>query len=149
MQSTEAPSEGHHIFVYGTLKRGQCREKCWPAPPLQICSAWTMGKLIDLGPYPALLDGADRVFGEVWSFDSLDIARVREELDEVEVTNQPGIPNEYDRVPVLVQLFDGTEVTAECYRYVSRSSAVRRTPMAPSLWIQNHRYVVWPALLDN
>jgi gamma-glutamylcyclotransferase (GGCT)/AIG2-like uncharacterized protein YtfP len=149
MQSTEAHSEWKHIFVYGTLKRGQCREKCWPLQPLQIRQAWTLGKLIDLGPYPALLEGNDRIHGELWSFKECDIAWVRQVLDKVEVTNQPGVPNEYDRVPVLVQLFDGGEVTAETYRLASQSSAFPMVPVAPSLWIQDQRYVVWPALLDN
>jgi gamma-glutamylcyclotransferase (GGCT)/AIG2-like uncharacterized protein YtfP len=116
---------------------------------LLIRQAWILGKLIDLGPYPALLEGDDRVCGELWSFKACDIAWVRQVLDKVEVTNQPGIPNEYDRVPVLVQLFDGTNLTAETYRYALQASAMRLAPVVPSLWVQDQRYVVWPAQLDN
>jgi gamma-glutamylcyclotransferase (GGCT)/AIG2-like uncharacterized protein YtfP len=54
------------VFAYGTLKRGQCRERCWPHPPQRIEAAYVLGQLHDLGEYPALVDGRDRIAGELW-----------------------------------------------------------------------------------
>lgn len=143
-------SEFEHVFVYGTLKRGQSRETCWPKPPQLIQDAWTLGKLIDLGPYPALLAGGDRVLGELWSFTREDIAQVFTVLDQVEVTNQPGIPNEYDRVQVRVTLGDGNSVMASTYRYSSSEDAARArllqlSEIQPTEIVDGHSYVVWPS----
>lgn len=90
------------FFVYGTLCRGQCREKCWPLEPLEITPAWTFGTLYGRADYPAMRPGNDRVMGECWRFDAAAIAEVRMVLDEIEVTDQPGIPNLYDVVAVEV-----------------------------------------------
>lgn len=90
------------FFVYGTLCRGQCREKCWPREPLEITPAWTFGTLFGRADYPAMRPGNDRVIGECWRFDADAIAHVRMVLDEIEVTDQPGMPNLYDAVAVEV-----------------------------------------------
>lgn len=135
-----------HVFVYGTLKRGQCRQDCWPKVPRLVRGAWTLGQLVDLGPYPALLEGEDRVWGELWSFDSCDITDVHNALDRVEVTNQPGIPNEYDRIKVLVTLGEdeGDTVIASTYRFSNHQDAAKAKLLQPSEIINGYRYVVWP-----
>ena len=86
------------VFVYGTLKRGQCRSGLWPAEPLSVQPAWTLGKLFGRSDYPALTAGQDRVLGELWRFPTDDIASVLETLDQIEVTNQPGQDDLYVRV---------------------------------------------------
>ena len=134
-----------HVFVYGTLKRGQCREHCWPVRPLDVRPAWIRGRLIDLGAYPALLDGDQRVWGEVWSFDQRDLPEVHAALDRVEVTNQPGVPNEYDRVAVTVFLAEGdASLEASTYRFADQALAARIQPLPASLAVGTQRYVVWP-----
>ncbi len=140
-----ATSELEHVFVYGTLKRGQCRQTCWPKTPRLIRGAWTRGELIDLGPYPALLAGADRVWGELWSFDAEVIHIVHRTLDRIEVTNQPGIPNLYDRVHVTVTLAAGEELIASTYRFANCDQAARAQPLQPSIRINDQLYVVWPS----
>jgi gamma-glutamylcyclotransferase (GGCT)/AIG2-like uncharacterized protein YtfP len=90
------------FFVYGTLCRGQCRERCWPCPPLDITPAWTFGTLYDRHDYPAMRLGHDRVRGECWRFAPEQMNLVREVLDQVEGTDQPGTANLYDRVVVEV-----------------------------------------------
>ncbi|MGV3486875.1 MAG: gamma-glutamylcyclotransferase family protein [Planctomycetaceae bacterium] len=102
------------IFVYGTLKRGECRESMWPRRPLQIRPAYVRGQLYDIGPYPALLvdeqDGQsadedlDWVAGELWSFERSDMDETLLALDEIEQTNQRGYRNLYDQV--LVRAYD-------------------------------------------
>lgn len=137
--------ELEHVFVYGTLKRGQCREDCWPAAPVSIEPAWTRGSLWDLGPYPALLLGSDRVLGELWSFESGDISTVLRALDQIEGTNQPGLPNEYDRVQTRVTSWRRGEVVANTYRYADPSIADQLEPLMASSMIDGHHYVQWPS----
>ena len=79
-----AKTEVNAVFVYGTLKRGECRESCWPRAPLRVEAAATKGQLYDLGPYPALCPGAGTVAGEVWTFAPRDMPATRAALDEIE-----------------------------------------------------------------
>lgn len=72
------------VFVYGSLKRGQCREKCWPHAPQRVDEAFTHGSLYDLGPYPAMAEGTDRVEGEVWRFAPEHMPKTLAALDQVE-----------------------------------------------------------------
>lgn len=148
-------SQLQHVFVYGTLKRGQCRQACWPVAPALISQGWVLGQLVDLGPYPALLEGTDRVLGELWSFEAHLIEAVHRILDEIEVYNQPGLPDEYQRVRVAVQLHTAGEqpemmphaeepVWADTYRFVGLQSADQARCMPPSLTINGASYVVWP-----
>jgi len=104
------------VFVYGTLKRGQCRESMWPRTPLSIRPAFVRGWLFDLGPYPAMWCGdcqgiendpsenapcqCDWIKGEVWTLAKQDMSITIEELDEIEETNQPQVCNHYDQILV-------------------------------------------------
>jgi gamma-glutamylcyclotransferase (GGCT)/AIG2-like uncharacterized protein YtfP len=72
------------IFVYGTLKRGEIRERCWPREPVKIEEGTVRGALYDLGPYPALVEGTELVGGEVWHFAAEDLAATLSALDEIE-----------------------------------------------------------------
>src|SRR5262245_58510105 len=104
-----------HVFVYGTLKRGEVREKCWPRQPLSLEPATVRGCLYDLGPYPALVEGDDTVAGELWEFSQLDIPPTLAALDEVE--GYRGLEDdEYRRVITLCQTSAGP-VTAWTYLY--------------------------------
>ncbi len=142
--SSDARSKLEHVFVYGTLKRGECREACWPRVAVSIEPAWVLGVLINLGPYPALLVGNERVLGELWSFRPQDIAVVFEQLDRVEGTNQPGLPNEYDRVCVVATGQTLGEVSASTYRYANLQQAAKFTALAASHVIDGQAYVKWP-----
>ncbi|MFG0255156.1 MAG: gamma-glutamylcyclotransferase [Rhodopirellula sp. JB053] len=102
------------FFVYGTLCRGQCREKCWPHPPIAVVPAWVFGTLYDREDYPALTSGHDRVQGELWTFRPDQMRDVLEVIDVVEGTNQPGTSNLYDRLIVDVygiEVLTQTEIT--------------------------------------
>lgn len=105
------------LFVYGTLKRGECRESLWPRKPAQICEAFILARMYDLRDYPAIRvdpgntwderdaaaagdDDLDWVAGELWSFDLPDVSATIAVLDEIEQTNQPGYRNLYDQVLV-------------------------------------------------
>ena len=74
------------VFVYGTLKTGQCRANRWPLEPLSIHPAWTRGTLYGRDDYPAMTEGADRVLGELWQFAETQMELVLKRLDEIEGT---------------------------------------------------------------
>lgn len=139
-----------HVFVYGTLKRGQCREDLWPKVPVSVAPAWTWGSLFDLGPYPALLGGSDRVLGELWSFEPSEMATVLEVLDQIEGTNQPGLPNEYDRQQVQVTSWGcgGGELEASTYRYADQAIAHQLEPVAANCFLEGQPYVQWPSAIN-
>lgn len=75
------------VFVYGTLKRGQCRESAWPAGPKEIVPGWVHGELWGRDDYPALLPGGHRVRGELYRYDGESIRDVLSALDEIEGTD--------------------------------------------------------------
>ncbi|MCA9133529.1 MAG: gamma-glutamylcyclotransferase [Planctomycetales bacterium] len=134
-----------HVFVYGTLKTGQCREKCWPHLPHQVQAAWTLGELYDLGAYPALVPGEDRIWGQVWSFPVAQIAGVLEVLDRVEGARPEDHPQEYHRLQTRVNLADGGTLTASIYHYAAAARLERCRRCLPQLHMAGQVYVVWPA----
>jgi gamma-glutamylcyclotransferase (GGCT)/AIG2-like uncharacterized protein YtfP len=96
------------IFVYGTLKRGQLRERCWPHRPLAVEPATVRGALYDLGPYPALVPGEDLVAGELWRIAEEHIAATLAALDRVEgFANRPD--DLYRRVNIECRTAAGIE----------------------------------------
>ncbi|KAA1259258.1 Gamma-L-glutamyl-butirosin B gamma-glutamyl cyclotransferase [Rubripirellula obstinata] len=90
----------NRFFVYGTLCRGNCRSKMWPHSPVSIQSAWVAGSLYDGPGYPAMRQGDEKVQGEVWTFRDEHVPEVTRVLDGIEGTNQPGVPNLYDRIVI-------------------------------------------------
>ncbi len=112
------------FFVYGTLKRGQCREQRWPAKPLSICPAWTKGQLYSRHDYPAMIVGDDRVIGELWTFARADIDRVVKVIDAVEGANQAGQVDLYRRVSSPI--FDpADQFLTQAYLYLYGTDPVR------------------------
>lgn len=104
-------------FVYGTLKRGQCRDHCWPTVPLSVRPVWARGQLFSRHDYPALIPGNDKVLGELWDFQERDVADVITTLDRVEGTNQPGQPDLFRRD--LISVFDfGDELVGQAFVYL-------------------------------
>ena len=94
------------VFVYGTLRRGGCRQPLWPAVPLRVEPAWTRGALFARPDYPAMTAGDDRVLGEWWLFPADAMPRVIAVLDEIEGVNQPRQPDLYHRVTLDVFTLD-------------------------------------------
>lgn len=74
------------VFVYGTLKCGGRLAYVWPAAPLTVLPATIRAALYSVGggSYPCVVDGLDRVGGELWIFAEADIQRVMARLDQVE-----------------------------------------------------------------
>ncbi len=143
------------FFVYGTLKRGQCRERMWPRQPIGVRHAFVLGRLYDLGPYPAIrFDGErsdlDWIRGEVWTIARPDFPETIAALDRIEQTNQPGHQNLYDQV--IVRVHEVPEISspsglALAYQYASCHSldAKRLSPPPDAAGVCGLRYVEWPA----
>ncbi|MDI1339042.1 gamma-glutamylcyclotransferase family protein [Polaromonas sp.] len=90
-----------HVFVYGTLRRGDVRDitRLRPAPQF-VGLASVAGMLYDLGPYPGVvLGGSARVTGEVYAIS----AELERQLDVIEEV-WPQQTGEYHKQTVRVQL---------------------------------------------
>jgi gamma-glutamylcyclotransferase (GGCT)/AIG2-like uncharacterized protein YtfP len=92
-----------------------------------------------------MIRGTMAVAGQLWSYDECAIENVRRVLDRIEVTNQPGIPNEYDRVEVEVNTLDGEKLIAETYLFSHPADLVRiGTLHAEMLEWERRRFAIWP-----
>lgn len=123
-----------HVFVYGTLKRQQCRGNAWPRTPVEVRAAFTSGELYDLGAYPAMTAGEDDVSGELWTFRSEDMPATLDVLDEIEGVSA-GL---YERVRVECWFADAAQaprISAYTYHYrQSLGSAKKLQPQGFSIW---------------
>ncbi|MAP08946.1 MAG: hypothetical protein CMM00_09090 [Rhodopirellula sp.] len=133
----ENPDDVAVYFVYGTLCQGQCRQHCWPATPLGVHPAWVQGTLFGREDYPALRPGNQRVGGECWFFAKRDAERVTEVLDEIEVTNQPGHPNLYDRIELQANLVSTSHLQPA------------NVPAFPQTWTASAYHYATDPLLDG
>ena len=105
------------IFVYGSLMTGMSNHSVI-APFVQgVRVAYTKGTLYHLPDgYPALVEGSGIVWGEL--FDLRDSQNALTILDRFEDFYGPGNShNLYERVPQTVWSEDGTEFTAQVYRW--------------------------------
>lgn len=131
-------------FVYGTLKRGQCREVLWPRSPLAVVPAWIRGDLYTRPDYPALDSGSGRVLGELWQFGPGDIADVIRVLDQIEGTNQPGYPDLYCRVVIETYSPVGQPLgRASTYRYAQNLTADGFRQITPDAGAAPDSFVTW------
>lgn len=117
------------VFVYGTLKRGQSRENCWPRKPLSVEAAMVRGALYDLGPYPGLAAGSDQILGELWQFAAEDMPATLAALDEIEGYHNRD-DDEYRRV-IVECVVEKKRVTAWAYYYARTATLIDGRRMAP------------------
>jgi len=103
------------VFVYGTLMRELSRHHYMSDGRFEG-EASAKGRLISLGEYPALLDGAGTVRGELYSFDDLPVTLdVLDDVENFDPANPEG--SEYVRDARRVQRDDGTDLMAWVYVY--------------------------------
>ena len=115
------------FFVYGTLKRGEERERLWPCVATRIELATARGRLRDLGPYPAMVDGEGRVSGELWFLDPHDVPLALKTLDAIECYDQGGV-DLYVRRIIPCQTDNGETYEAFAYFYGSET-AIADSPL--------------------
>jgi len=108
---TMLPVAERYVFVYGTLRRGECNDitRLRPAPRF-LGRAQLPGTLYDLGAYPgAVFGGTDLVVGEVYAI----APALEHQLDLIEEV-APVPSGEYHRREVAVEL-DGRRLICLAY----------------------------------
>ena len=103
-----------HVFVYGTLRRGESNDiNHLQPPPAFVGTARVAGTLYDLGPYPgAVLGGQGVLVGEVYCITATH-ERWLDELEEV----APVPSGEYSRRMLPVRLDDRSAGVIACLVY--------------------------------
>lgn len=123
--SARPPTSSKHLFVYGTLMRGQIRHHLLAPGGIQsIVPASISGQLIDLGEYPGVLLSThiqQRVTGELIEFASLD--KILEAIDAEEGPD-------FRREIVHVTLRDGRDQFA--WTYVFSTGQLAQHAVIPS-----------------
>ncbi len=126
-------SERFVLFVYGQLRRGEigyerlglAGRTAWLGP------ARVKGVLYDLGAYPGLVLGGDRlVHGELLGFDDPALWAALDEYEEYDPDNSE--ISEYRRIEV-----DLLDLTARAWTYVYARSAAGRPLLASGDWQPN------------
>ena len=126
------------LFTYGTLKRGfQNHHRIFGGYDIKITPAWTYGKLYDLGYFPALTEGNNKVYGELIEFDNPEILNRVDYLEGFKGKNHPH--NYYERRMVDVFVGDDT-VTAWAY-FLNKSKIIESDGelITSGVW-SNYRY---------
>jgi gamma-glutamylcyclotransferase (GGCT)/AIG2-like uncharacterized protein YtfP len=118
-------SEHLPIFVYGTLKHGESRELNWPRPTLKIERATTRGRIYNLGSYPAMTEGIEKIEGELWYVLSDDLEVTLAALDEIECYGNNDI-DLYVRRIVQCELENGEVQRAHTYFFANPNELVDR-----------------------
>ncbi|MCG5536062.1 gamma-glutamylcyclotransferase family protein [Ectothiorhodospira mobilis] len=106
----------HEVFVYGTLLQG-LRHHGVLAGAQCLGHAHLRGRLFDLGPYPALRPGPDRVRGEVYRVDAATLAHL-DRLEGYDPQDPPG--SLYRRVTRRAWRVDGEPREVLVYLYNAR-----------------------------
>ena len=101
------------FFVYGSLKCGEMNhDRIFGGFDIKVTPAWTYGKLYDLGYFPALTEGNNKVYGELIEFDNLEILKRVDNLEGYRGENSNY--NFYERREIQV-FSDINEVRAWAY----------------------------------
>jgi gamma-glutamylcyclotransferase (GGCT)/AIG2-like uncharacterized protein YtfP len=120
-----------HVFVYGTLRRGEARDinRLSPAPRFVGLAAIT-GVMYQLGTYPGVVLGfGGTVLGEVYAIEPA-LERVLDEIEEV----FPQPSGEYLKREVRVTVGE-QQVTCLVYE-VNPDAAIGKSLIASGDWVQ-------------
>jgi len=141
MPEPTTPSTSRHVFVYGTLRRGDVRDitRLRPAPQY-VGLASVAGVLYDLGSYPGVvLGGPARVTGEVYAIS----AELERQLDVIEEV-WPQQTGEYRKQTVRVLLDQpqalSSAVELDCLVYeINPARAVGQSVITGGDWLDHLR----------
>lgn len=105
----------YHVFVYGTLRRGQTNAHYMLGATCIADRAWTYGKLFDTNEgYPAMTYSIEeKVYGEVYVVNDEILCK----LDELEEYTGNAETDLYDRITQTVYVAD-REI--EAYVYIAQ-----------------------------
>ena len=124
-----ASGSSPHIFLYGTLMRGEPAHHLLEDRVTFVEDATVAGTLISLGQYPGLLAGRGRVRGEVWRLQAPEVLRT---LDEYEGYN-------FQRRATIATLASGRRVRAWLYRYRGPHTRAVKAVIPDGDW-RRHRW---------
>ena len=128
----------HRVFVYGTLKKGfSNHNRILAGYDIKISPVWTYGELYDLGYFPAMTEGENKVYGELIEFDNLEILKRVDYLEGYRGENSNY--NFYERR--IIQIFtDKNEVRAWAY-FLNKSKIIEHDGdlITSGIW-SNYRY---------
>jgi len=111
----------HRVFVYGTLKKGfSNHNRIFGGYDITITPAWIYGELYDLGYFPALTIGKNKVYGELIEFDNLEILQRVDYLEGYRGENS--IFNFYDRKEI--QIFTDKETFTAWAYFLNESKII-------------------------
>lgn len=120
------------VFVYGTLRQGECNHALLAEAELLSLNAWTFGKLYDTGDgYPCMYpDQQTRVVGELYAV----TGKVLKRLDQLEGYRGQGKENDYERQEQEVYADDETYF-AHLYIY-SKDQTNGLMPIPTGDWLK-------------
>ena len=136
----------HCIFVYGTLKRGQIREKRWPYLPERIDLGYVHAALFDLGPYPAIIEGQDRILGEIWTLAPNHLAATIRVLDRIEWFGQDGNDLYVRQIVTAYRSDDNQPIDVQTYFYANPAELLES---ARRIEPNRNNFCQWPAGSNN
>jgi len=128
----------HRLFVYGSLKFGENNHnRIFSGYDIKVRPAWTYGKLYDLGYFPAMTEGENKVYGELIEFDDIEILRKIDYLEGYRGENSNF--NFYDRKEIEI-FADKNEVRAWAY-FLNKSKIIESDGelITSGVW-SNYRY---------
>ncbi len=107
------------VFVYGTLRTGDCRFGVESFKEMIAPKAYIEGfDMLDFGGFPGLIRGGNRIRGEVHEYEHLKI------LDRIEGYNEKAPKTGlYDRCLVTVETPEGK--IEDCWVYTYNKDAIR------------------------
>lgn len=106
------------LFAYGTLMRGYPLHAVLARGATLLGAGTARGLLLDLGRYPGLVEGRERVRGEVYRLDDFQLLPL---LDREEGYN-------FERRRAIVTLAGGRRAWAWLYRYRGPRERARSIP---------------------
>ncbi|WP_212936546.1 gamma-glutamylcyclotransferase family protein [Bacillus hominis] len=120
----------HHVFVYGTLRKGQTNAHYIQGATCIAEEAWVYGKLFDTNEgYPAMIcPSEEKVYGEVYEVDD----EVLQKLDELEEYTGNAETDLYDRITQTAYFAD-KEIHA--YVYVAHDKEILKKIIDSGDWI--------------
>jgi gamma-glutamylcyclotransferase (GGCT)/AIG2-like uncharacterized protein YtfP len=115
-----------HVFVYGTLRRGDDNDLTRLTPaPRYVCTGHIAGTMYHMGPYPGVVGGGTmQVFGEVYAV----TRAMQDELDRIEESY--GLDgDDYFKADVMVQTDDGL---IQAFAYLMSPACIGEHPVITS-----------------
>src|SRR5206468_10058566 len=128
-RSLRAGARPRHLFLYGTLMRGEPAHRLLAGRVTFVDDGTVVGTLLHLGKFPGLVAGRGRVRGEVWRLDAREVLRT---LDEYEGYN-------FERRTITATLASGRRVRVLVYRYRPRVTARAVKNVSEGDW-RRHRW---------